>query len=33
MMPVMDVFTPARHGSTFGGNPMAARLAMEALPS
>jgi len=29
--PVMGVFTPGSHGSTFGGNPMAARLAMEAL--
>lgn len=29
--PVMEVFTPGSHGSTFGGNPMAARLAMEAL--
>lgn len=28
---VMDVFGPGSHGSTFGGNPMAARLAMEAL--
>lgn len=28
---VMDVFTPGSHGSTFGGNPMAARMAMEAL--
>jgi ornithine--oxo-acid transaminase len=28
---VMEVFTPGSHGSTFGGNPMAARLAMEAL--
>lgn len=28
---VMGVFTPGSHGSTFGGNPMAARLAMEAL--
>ena len=28
---VMDVFIPGSHGSTFGGNPMAARLAMEAL--
>ncbi len=28
---VMDVFTPGSHGSTFGGNPMAARLATEAL--
>ncbi|MDX9751623.1 MAG: ornithine--oxo-acid transaminase [Flavobacteriales bacterium] len=29
--PVMDVFTPGSHGSTFGGNPMAARIAVEAL--
>ncbi|MEZ4807654.1 MAG: aminotransferase class III-fold pyridoxal phosphate-dependent enzyme [Flavobacteriales bacterium] len=29
----MDVFTPGSHGSTFGGNPMAARIAMEALTS
>lgn len=29
--PIMEVFTPGSHGSTFGGNPMAARLAMEAL--
>ncbi len=29
--PVMEVFTPGSHGSTFGGNPMAARLATEAL--
>lgn len=28
---VMDVFSPGSHGSTFGGNPMAARLATEAL--
>ncbi|HNR54352.1 MAG TPA: ornithine--oxo-acid transaminase [Flavobacteriales bacterium] len=28
---VMEVFTPGSHGSTFGGNPMAARIAMEAL--
>jgi ornithine--oxo-acid transaminase len=28
---VMDVFIPGSHGSTFGGNPMGARLAMEAL--
>ena len=28
---VMDVFTPGTHGSTYGGNPMGARLAMEAL--
>ncbi|MBP6312637.1 MAG: ornithine--oxo-acid transaminase [Flavobacteriales bacterium] len=28
---VMDVFTPGTHGSTFGGNPMAARIATEAL--
>ncbi|HPF89753.1 MAG TPA: ornithine--oxo-acid transaminase [Flavobacteriales bacterium] len=28
---IMDVFTPGSHGSTFGGNPMAARIAMEAL--
>ncbi|MFZ1689256.1 MAG: ornithine--oxo-acid transaminase [Flavobacteriales bacterium] len=28
---IMDVFTPGTHGSTFGGNPMAARLAIEAL--
>jgi ornithine--oxo-acid transaminase len=29
--PVMEVFVPGSHGSTFGGNPMAARLAMESL--
>ena len=28
---IMDVFTPGSHGSTFGGNPMAARIAMKAL--
>ena len=28
---VMGVFTPGTHGSTYGGNPMGARLAMEAL--
>jgi ornithine--oxo-acid transaminase len=28
---VMDVFTPGTHGSTYGGNPMGAQLAMEAL--
>ncbi len=28
---LMEVFTPGSHGSTFGGNPMAARIAMEAL--
>ncbi|MEO8588898.1 MAG: ornithine--oxo-acid transaminase [Flavobacteriales bacterium] len=28
---VMDVFTPGSHGSTYGGNPMGARLAIEAL--
>jgi ornithine--oxo-acid transaminase len=28
---IMDVFTPGTHGSTFGGNPMAARMAIEAL--
>lgn len=28
---VMDVFTPGTHGSTYGGNPMGARLAIEAL--
>jgi ornithine--oxo-acid transaminase len=28
---VMDVFTPGDHGSTFGGNPLAARVALEAL--
>lgn len=28
---VMHVFTPGTHGSTYGGNPMGARIAMEAL--
>lgn len=28
---IMDVFTPGTHGSTYGGNPMGARLAIEAL--
>ena len=28
---VMDVFRPGDHGSTFGGNPLAARVALEAL--
>jgi ornithine--oxo-acid transaminase len=28
---LMDVFTPGTHGSTFGGNPMAARMAIESL--
>lgn len=28
---VMNVFTPGSHGSTYGGNPMGARLAIEAL--
>ena len=28
---VMDVFSPGDHGSTFGGNPLAARVATEAL--
>ncbi|MCB0790270.1 MAG: ornithine--oxo-acid transaminase [Flavobacteriales bacterium] len=28
---VMDVFTPGSHGSTYGGNPMGARVAIEAL--
>ena len=29
--PVMDVFTPGSHGSTFGGNPLAAAVGLEAL--
>ena len=28
---VMGVFTPGTHGSTYGGNPMGARLSIEAL--
>ncbi len=28
---VMDVIKPGEHGSTFGGNPLAARVAIEAL--
>ncbi|WP_445928470.1 ornithine--oxo-acid transaminase [Methylocystis sp. IM3] len=28
---VMDVLTPGSHGSTFGGNPLAAAVALEAL--
>ena len=28
---VMDVFTPCSHGSTFGGNPLAAAVGLEAL--
>jgi ornithine--oxo-acid transaminase len=28
---VMDVITPGTHGSTFGGNPLAAKVAIEAL--
>lgn len=28
---IMDVFTPGTHGSTYGGNPMGACLAIEAL--
>lgn len=28
---VMDVFQPGDHGSTFGGNPLAASIALEAL--
>ncbi len=28
---IMDVFTPGTHGSTYGGNPMGAKLAIEAL--
>ena len=28
---VMEVFTPGTHGSTYGGNPMGAHIAMESL--
>jgi ornithine--oxo-acid transaminase len=28
---VMDIFVPGTHGSTFGGNPLAAAVGMEAL--
>ena len=28
---VMDIFIPGTHGSTFGGNPVAAAVGMEAL--
>lgn len=28
---IMDVIKPGQHGSTFGGNPLAARVAIEAL--
>ena len=28
---VMSVFTPGDHGSTFGGNPLAAAVGLEAL--
>jgi ornithine aminotransferase len=28
---LMDVFEPGSHGSTFGGNPLASRVALEAL--
>ena len=29
--PVMGLFTPGEHGSTFGGNPLAAAVAREAI--
>ena len=28
---VMKVLTPGTHGSTFGGNPMACRIAMRSI--
>jgi ornithine--oxo-acid transaminase len=28
---IMDVIKPGQHGSTFGGNPIAARVAIAAL--
>lgn len=28
---IMDLFTPGSHGSTFGGNPLAAAVALEAI--
>jgi len=28
---LMSVFTPGTHGSTFGGNPLGARIAITAL--
>jgi ornithine--oxo-acid transaminase len=28
---LMSVFTPGTHGSTFGGNPLGARIAVTAL--
>lgn len=28
---IMDVFTPGSHGSTFGGNPLAAAIGLKAL--
>ena len=28
---LMDVFTPGTHGSTFGGNPLGAQIAITAL--
>ncbi len=28
---LMSVFTPGTHGSTFGGNPFGARIAVTAL--
>ena len=31
MAELMDVFTPGSHGSTFGGNPLAAAVGLEAL--